>query len=144
MLLGYGRTHAELRSTDIHVCGKVVGRRMKEEGLIVKTRKTKKYTSYQGEIRPAAGREVEGNFHSNNPGELLLSDISELAIPAGKVYLSPAADCFDGLLVARQISEYPNADLVKGMQDDVTAALDVTGKPIIHTDAAVIIGGPVG
>jgi len=39
----------------------------------------------QGEITPAVLNEAERNFHSDNPGELLLSDISEFAIPAGKV-----------------------------------------------------------
>ena len=95
---------------------------MKEEVLIVKTRKNK-YNSYKGEITPAVPNEVDRNFHSDKPGELLLSDISEFAIPAGKVYLSPAVDCFDGLLVAWRIGKHPNADLVNGMLDDVIAIL---------------------
>ena len=109
---GYRRTHAELKKTGIRVSEKVVRRVMKEEGLEVKNRKTKKYNSYKGEISPAVPNEVQRDFHSEKPEELLLSDISEFAIPAGKVYLSPAVDCFDGMLVAWRISEHPNADLV--------------------------------
>ena len=63
-----------------------------------------------------------------------MSDISEFAIPAGKVYLSPAVDCFDGMLVTWRISEHPNADLVNGMLDDVIANMGEKSKPIIHTD----------
>jgi len=67
---------------------------------------------------------------------LLLSDISEFSIPAGKVYLSPAVDCFDGLLVAWRISRRPNAELVNGMLDDVIDSIGESCKPIIHTDYA--------
>lgn len=131
---GYRRIHAELKKTGIKVSEKVVRRVMKEEGLEVKIRKARKYSSYTGEISPAVPNEVQRDFHSEKPDELLLSDISEFAIPAGKVYLSPAVDCFDGMLVTWRISEHPNADLVNGMLDDVIANIGAKSKPIIHTD----------
>ena len=86
---GYRRIHAELKKIGIKVSEKVVRRVMKEDGLEVKIRKTKKYSSYK----------VQRNFHSKKPDELLLSDISEFAILTGKVYMSPTVDCFDGMLV---------------------------------------------
>lgn len=131
---GYRRIHAELKKTGIKVSEKVVRRVMKEENLEVKIRKARKYSSYKGEISPAVPNEVQRNFHSEKPDELLLSDISEFAIPAGKVYLSPAVDCFDGMLVTWRISEHPNANLVNGMLDDVIANIGAKSKPIIHTD----------
>ena len=131
---GYRRIHAELKKIGIKVSEKVVRRVMKEDGLEVKIRKTKKYSSYKGEISPAVPNEVQRNFHSEKPDELLLSDISEFAIPTGKVYLSPTVDCFDGMLVTWRISEHPNADLFNGMLDDVIANMDAKSKPIIHTD----------
>lgn len=131
---GYRRIHAELKKIGIKVSEKVVRRVMKEENLEVKIRKARKYSSYKGEISPAVPNEVQRNFHSEKPDELLLSDISEFAIPAGKVYLSPAVDCFDGMLVTWRISEHPNADLVNGMLDDVIANIGAKSKPIIHTD----------
>ena len=131
---GYRRIHAELKRIGIKVSEKVVRKVMKEDGLEVKIRKTKKYSSYKGEISPAVPNEVQMNFHSEKPEELLLSDISEFAIPTGKVYLSPTVDCFDGMLVTWRISEHPNADLVNGMLDDVIANMGANSKPIIHTD----------
>ncbi|BAK48448.1 hypothetical protein CXIVA_24810 [Clostridium sp. SY8519] len=107
---------------------------MKEEELEGKIRKARKYSSYKGEISPAVPNEAQRDFHSEKPYELLLSDISEFAIPAGKGYLSPAVDCFDGMLVTWRISEHPNADLVNGMLDDVIANIGTKSKPIIHTD----------
>ena len=131
---GYRRIHAELKKIGIKVSEKVVRRVMKEDGLEVKIRKTKKYSSYKGEISPVVPNEVQRNFHSKKPDELLLSDISEFAIPTGKVYMSPTVDCFDGMLVTWRISEHPNADFVNGMLDDVIANMDAKSKPIIHTD----------
>lgn len=131
---GYRRIHVELKKIGIKVSEKVVYRVMKEDGLEVKIRKKKKYSSYKGEISPAVPNEVQRNFHSEKPDELLLSDISEFAIPTGKVYLSPTVDCFDGMLVTWRISELPNADLVNGMLDDVIANIGTKSKPIIHTD----------
>ena len=96
---GYRRIHVELKKIGIKVSEKVVCRVMKEDGLEVKIRKKKKYSSYKGEISPAVPNEVQRNFHSEKPDELLLSDISEFAILTGKVYMSPTVDCFDGMLV---------------------------------------------
>lgn len=131
---GYRRIHVELKKIGIKVSEKIVRRVMKEEGLEIKIRKARKYSSYKGEISPAVPNEVQRNFHSEKPNELLLSDISEFAIPAGKVYLSPAVDCFDGMLVTWRISEHPNADLVNGMLDDVIANMGAKYKSTIHTD----------
>ena len=131
---GYRRIHAELKKIGIKVSEKVVRRVMKEDGLEVKIRKTKKYSSYKGEISPIVPNEVQRNFHSKKPDELLLSDISEFAIPTGKVYMSPTVDCFDGMLVTWRISEHSNADLVNDMLDDVIGNIGTKSKPIIHTD----------
>ena len=71
------------------------------------------------------------------PNEKWLTDITEFAIPAGKVYLSPIVDCFDGLLVNWNISTSPDALLVNSMLDDAAKLLSVGEKPIIHSDRGV-------
>ena len=82
------------------VSEKVVRRLMKEDGLIVRCIRQKKYSSYAGEISPAVPNLVHRNFHADAPNIKWLTDITEFSIPAGKVYLSPIIDCFDGLVVA--------------------------------------------
>lgn len=69
--------------------------------------------------------------------EKWLTDITKFAIPAGKVYLSPIVDCFDGLLVNWTISTSPDALLVNSMLDDAAKLLSVGEKPIIHSDRGV-------
>ena len=69
--------------------------------------------------------------------EKWLTDITEFAIPSGKVYLSPIVDCFDGLLVNWNISTSPDALLVNSMLDNAAKLLSVGEKPIIHSDRGV-------
>ena len=71
---------------------------MVEEGLIVKVKRRRKYNSYQGEISPSVPNRIGRDFHAGKPNEKWLTDITEFAIPAGKVYLSLIVDCFDGML----------------------------------------------
>ena len=47
----------------------------------------------------------------------MLTDITEFSIPAGKVYLSPIIDCFDGMVTTWNVSTKPDADLVNQMLD---------------------------
>ena len=110
---------------------------MKEEQLVVKIKRPRKYNSYQGEISPAVDNLINRNFSASKPNEKWLTDITEFAIPAGKVYLSPIVDCFDGLLVNWNISTSPDALLVNSMLDDATKLLSVGEKPIIHSDRGV-------
>ena len=54
--------------------------------------------------------------------------------PAGKVYLSPIIDCFDGKVVAHAMSTSPNAALVNGMLDEAAEELELGDRPIGHSD----------
>ena len=107
---------------------------MKEESLIVKSIKKKKYSSYMGEISPAVENLIKRDFHANKPNEKWLTDITEFHIPAGKIYLSPIIDCFDGLPVAWTIGIHPDAELVNTMLDQAITTLKENEKPIVHSD----------
>lgn len=107
---------------------------MKEENLVVKTIKKKKYNSYMGEISPAVDNLIKRDFHSDKPNAKWLTDITEFHIPAGKIYLSPIIDCFDGLPVSWTIGIHPDAELVNTMLDNAIASLKESEKPIIHSD----------
>lgn len=110
---------------------------MNEEHLTVKIKKTHKYNSYKGEISPAVGNIINRNFSAEKPNEKCLTDITEFAIPAGKVYLSPIVDCFDGLLVTWNIGTSPDAILVNTMLDNAIQLLKPEEKPIVHSSRGV-------
>lgn len=96
---GYRRVHGVIKSQGITVSEKVVRRIMGEEKLVVPYKKKRKYSSYRGEISPAVHNIVARDFHAKKPNSKWLTDLTEFHIPAGKVYLSPVIDCFDGLAV---------------------------------------------
>ena len=64
----------------------------------------------------------------------MVTDITEFSIPAGKVYLSPIIDCFDGLVISWAIGTSPNADLVNSMLDRAVTTLKDDEHPVIHSD----------
>ena len=134
---GYRRMHALLKREGIVVSEKIIRRIMQEENLSVKIKKTAKYNSYAGEVTPAVPNEINRNFFAEKPNSKWLTDITEFAIPAGKVYLSPIVDCFDGLLVTWEIGTSPDAFLVNTMLDDAIRQLSPKEKPIIHSDRGV-------
>jgi transposase InsO family protein len=107
---------------------------MKEEGLVVHSVKRKKYSSYQGEISPAVENVVARDFHADHPNEKWLTDITEFHIPAGKVYLSPLIDCFDGMPVSWTIGTSPDAELVNTMLDEGIKTLSGEERPLVHSD----------
>ena len=74
-------------------------RLMKQECLVAATNKRRRYGSYMGEISPAPDNLLNRDFSADAPNEKWLTDITEFQIPAGKVYLSPMIDCFDGMVV---------------------------------------------
>ena len=134
---GYRRIHALLKREGITISEKIIRRIMKEENVTIKVKKTAKYNSYAGEYSTAVLNKINRNFYVEKPNSKWLTDITEFAIPAGKVYLSPIVDCFDGLLVTWEIGISPDAALVNTMLDDAINQLSHKEKPIIHSDRGV-------
>ncbi len=131
---GYRRMHAHLAAEGIAISEKVVARLMAEEGLVVPRPRRKRYSSYQGDLCPVVENVVNRDFHADAPNEKWLSDITEFSIPAGKVYLSPMVDCFDGCIVSWTRGTSPNARLVNTMLDKAVATLPEGAHPVVHTD----------
>lgn len=131
---GYRRICALLKRKGIILSEKIVRRIMREECLVVKIKKTGKYNSYAGEISPEVENIINRDFSASSPNKKWLTDITEMAIPAGKVYLSPIVDCFDGFLVTWNISTTPDAALVNNMLDKAIHQLEPGEKPIVHSD----------
>ena len=107
---------------------------MKEMHLTVKQPRRARYSSYKGEITPAADNLIDRDFKASRPNEKWLTDITEFGLSDGKVYLSPTIDCFDGMPVTWTIGTSPDADLVNTMLDQAIAVLPPDAKPIVHSD----------
>jgi transposase InsO family protein/transposase-like protein len=132
---GYRRMHASLARQSVNISEKVVRRLMKQECLVAIARKRRRYGSYMGEISPAPDNLLNRDFSASAPNEKWLTDITEFQIPAGKVYLSPMIDCFDGMVVSWSIGTRPDAELVNTMLDAAIETVTASGnRPTVHSD----------
>jgi putative transposase len=131
---GYRRIHALLQLEGVQVSEKIIRRMMQEENLVAVEKRKRRYTSYLGEISPAVDNLIDRNFHAKVPETKWLTDLTEFQIPAGKVYVSPLIDCFDGLVVSWSIGTSPNAELVNSMLDTAVSRLGDQVKPVVHSD----------
>lgn len=131
---GYRRIHVVLARDGRRVSEKVVRRLMREENLVVVGRKKRKYNAYKGEISPPVPNVIQRDFHADTPNTKRLTDLTEFALPAGRVYLSPIIDCFDGMVVSWSIGTSPDAELVNSMLDSAISTLGEGERPVIHSD----------
>jgi transposase InsO family protein/transposase-like protein len=132
---GYRRLQASLARQSVTISEKVVQRLMKQECLVAARPRRRRFGSYLGEISPAPENLINRDFHAKTPNEKWLTDITEFQIPAGKVYLSPIIDCFDGMVISWSIGTQPDAGLVNTMLDAaIDTVTDAEGGTIVHSD----------
>ena len=123
-----------MKKKGITLSEKVVRRIMRQEKLEVYVSSHRKYSSYKGEISSEVPNILQRNFHAASPNQKWLTDLTEFALPAGKVYLSPVIDCFDGMVHSWTIGTSPNAQLVNNMLEKALVTLRPGEHPIIHSD----------
>jgi hypothetical protein len=101
---------------------------MGQAGLTIATPRRRRYHSYGGEISPAPDNIINRDFHAAKPNEKWLTDITEFHIPAGKVYLSPMIDCFDGMVVSWSLGtlQWMLLDGTHSSIDDLSRAEKIT------------------
>lgn len=140
---GYGRVHAQVNADagDGAAIGEWTVRGiMEEENLVARAaRKKRRCSSYEGEISEAPTnllRDDRGKHHfrSNKPNELWITDVTEFRIPAGKAYLSPIVDCFDGMPPSWSISTSPDAGMADSSPLGACKRLGEGDRPKIHSD----------
>lgn len=140
---GYRRVHAELRRRGARVSEKRVRRVMREEGLVARRPRRRRWSSYAGEpdARPA-NLPLRGDgthaFSAPAPGVLAVTDVTEFALDGFKCYLSPVIDCFDGLPASWEVSLHPDAALCTASLEGYLGGLPEGCSPTVHTDG----GGP--
>ena len=60
--------------------------------------------------------------------------MTEFRIPAGKVYLSPIVDCFDGMPLSWSISTSPDAEMANSSLLGACEWLREGDRPTVHSD----------
>lgn len=130
---GYRRIHLELRNREIHVNHKKVQRLMRELGLKAVMRRPRKYNSYKGEVGTKADNLIQRQFEGARPYEKCYTDVTEFALPEGKLYLSPVLDGFNSEIIAYNISRSPNLEQLHDMLEKAFPDETYQGT-ILHSD----------
>ncbi|MFU2222991.1 IS3 family transposase [Streptococcus pluranimalium] len=130
---GYRRIHMELRNRGFMVNHKKVQRLMKVMGLAARIRRKRKYSSYQGEVGKKADNLIKRQFEGSKPYEKCYTDVTEFALPEGKLYLSPVLDGYNSEIIDFTLSRSPNLKQVQTMLDKAFPADSYSGT-ILHSD----------
>ena len=113
---------------------------MREEDLAARAaRKRRRYSSYEGETSEAppnllCDERGKHHFRADAPNEKWITDVTEFRIPAGKVYLSPTVDCFDGMPPGWSISTSPDAEMANSSLAGACRWLRAGDRPVVHND----------
>ncbi|WP_413628281.1 IS3 family transposase [Fructilactobacillus vespulae] len=134
---GYRRIWQILINKGYTYCLETVRRIMRKIGLIctVYSKKTRKYSSFKGEIGKIAPNILKQKFNETIPYKVLHTDITQVKIGKNKWgYISAIIDEASGEVLATSISEHPNWRLVSDMLDKLSMNLPQNSKPLIHSD----------
>ncbi len=130
---GYRRIYLELRNRGFCVNHKKVQRLMKEMGLAARIRRKRKYSSYKGEVGKKADHLIKRQFESSQPYEKCYTDVTEFALPEGKLYLSPVLDGYNSEIIDFTLSRSPDLRQVQTMLEKAFPANHYEGT-ILHSD----------
>ncbi|QUC03856.1 IS3 family transposase [Atopobium sp. oral taxon 416] len=74
------------------------------------------------------------HFGADAPNEVWITHVTKFRIPAGKAYLSPIVDCFDGMPISWSISCSPDAEMANSSLLGACSQLGEGEHPIVHSD----------
>ena len=135
---GYRRVTVALTNKGYNVNHKRVLRIMREESLLCNKFKTRsrKYSSYKGEVGKVADNVVDREFKADKPNQLWLTDVTEFRIKGEekKLYLSPILDIYNSEIISYTLSYHPTIELTNTMLEKALEENKDTKDLIIHSD----------
>ena len=118
---GYRRITAMLKRSGLIINKKKVQRLVQKLKLQVKSysRKSRKYSSYKGQVGKVAPNVVNRNFKASRPNQLWLTDVTEFRIKGReeRLYLSPILDVYNSEIISYTLSHHPTIKLTNSMLD---------------------------
>ena len=132
---GYRRVATALRkAAGIRIADKTVLKVMREEGLLCRTRRRRKYRSYMGQVGKSSPNPPARDFGAAGSMTKLVTDVTEFKVGGTKLYLSPVVDLYNDEVVAYSISRSPNMKMVLEMLAGLEGRLDGEDAPLLHSD----------
>ena len=143
---GYRRVCGELKNQGIKANKKRVQRIMQKLNLQVTsfTRKSRKYSSYKGNVGKIAPNRIHRRFHTSVPHQKITTDTTEFKyyeidskgrMVIKKLYLDPFLDMFNGEVLSYGISKNPSATSVLAAQKEaIEITSDCLYRRTFHSD----------
>ncbi len=127
-----------LKDKGFNINHKRVLRIMREESLLCSKFKTRsrKYSSYKGQIGKVADNIVKRQFTATKPNQLWLTDVTEFRIKGEekKLYLSPILDVYNSEIVSYTLSYHPTIELTNTMLNKALQKTKNKTNLMIHSD----------
>ena len=132
---GYRRVAETLRkTTGARIADKTVLKVMREEGLLCRTRRCRRYRSYMGQVGETAPNLLARDFDAPAPMSKLVTDVTEFKVGGVKLYLSPVMDLYNDEIVAYSVSRSPNMKMVLEMLAGLEGRMSEGDAPLLHSD----------
>ena len=127
-----------LKNKGFNINHKRVLRIMREESLLCTKFKTRsrKYSSYKGQIGKVADNVVRRQFKASRPNQLWLTDVTEFRIKGQekKLYLSPILDLYNSEIISYTLSNHPTINLTNEMLEKALEENKDIKDLTIHSD----------
>ena len=143
---GYRRIHAVLRKQGFNVNKKRVQRIIQKLGLQVTsfTRKSRKYSSYKGNVGKVAPNRIHRRFNTSIPHQKITTDTTEFKyfeidskgrMVIKKLYLDPFLDMFNGEVLSYSISKSPSSNnILTAQKKAIEITSDCLYRRTFHSD----------
>ncbi len=143
---GYRRMCALLQKSGYKVNKKRVQRIMQKYGLQVTsfTRKSRKYSSYKGNVGKVSPNRIRRRFHTSIPHQKITTDTTEFKyyevddkghMVIRKLYLDPFMDMYNGEILSYSISNQPSAmGIMSALGKAVELTSDCPYRRTFHSD----------
>lgn len=135
---GYRRVQTELIKLNIHLADIVVRHLMRDLNVQVSLynrHKNGKYSSYKGTVGKIATNILNQDFSWTKPYEALHTDVTQVRLENNRwAYISAITDEASKEVLAFQINDSPNRQLISRTLDELMLKLPKEVKPIIHSD----------
>lgn len=143
---GYRRINEELRRKKVIINHKKILRLTNKLGLTCKkfTRKSRKYSSYKGDVGKKAKNLIHRRFKTTIPHQKLTTDTTEFKyyeqamdgkIIIRKAYLDPFLDMYNSEIISYRLSKRPNAQAIQeALVEAITRTSECPFRRTIHSD----------
>ena len=143
---GYRYMYEELKKYGFLVNKKKIERIMRELNIRVTafTRKSRKYSSYKGNVGTVAPNRINRRFDSTIPHQKITTDTTEFKyyetdlagnLQTKKLYFDPFLDMYNREIISYNISKQPNGEtIMKALNEAIEATNDCPYRRTFHSD----------